>query len=393
MTKRNSIIQIVSDGDGVIFESLLIEGLNYAQEINSSEEVQAPDVLIIEKKINVKDWKPVLDHLLASGKTVIFPRPGSDLEECFSIQKSGAWERGYLLNDGTNGYENEKLQVFDVALYQGGETLKPMMDVVGGTETFPGIACKKVDQGNLIFYSFDLPKTIIRLTHGNNIRFRDHQEGVMRTDMGIVCERSKAQIPQADILRRMFCGLIEDHSPLPLPKLWYFPFNRSSGLCISHDSDNATGEDIEKINQTDSEHKIPATTFMSYFDGDIKSWKGFRKRKLDLQYHHVHLYHYHPKGWIKNLQRMMGDSALFQGIQFWFFNAQKFIFDKLSLKKSTGVRNHGLVWNTHYDQPVWLEKKKSNLIAHLDRITKMAFYSAPVCHFSFEIPKRCAKEM
>lgn len=382
------MIQLVSNSDSVIHESLLIEGLNCVERISKSEEVNTPSVLIIDKQINPDDWRQVFSRLLTAGKTIIFPRHGNDLEECFGIKSHGSSANGYLFNKRLVDFQDAKLQVFDISWYQDGDAIMNIEDTQGQSKGYQGIAEKKIGQGNLIFYAFNLSKTIFHLTHGRDIHFREHVEGVMRTDMGIVCEEEKFQIPQVDILRRILVRLIEDHCEVPLPRLWYFPFSHSTGLCVTHDSDNATEEDIEKINRVDKENAVPSTTFMSIFNASPNSWRSFKNLGLDLQYHHVHLYFYHAQGLVKKIQRILGDFYLFKKVQYLFFCVQKKILEKVSLKKIEGNRNHGLAWNSHFDQSAWFEKKNFNLTVRLDPITSTAscLAQAPLIFFENQRP-------
>ncbi len=201
---------------------------------------------------------------------------------------------------------------------------------------------------------FDLVKQIYLLNQGKPAQF--DKNGVFRASSTSIIKRSEKLIPQADVLRKKLVEIIEQNLPYPLPKIWHLPDKKLAGAIFSHDSDEVTDEELYRINELNTKHNVKATTFMLIKTGSKKCWQSFQKSGQDLQLHQVYFYiPFCPKKFSAFAAKLISNK-LTQKFQKHTLSVEKKILEKLSKKKISGVRNHGLFWLDNSTIPLWMHK-------------------------------------
>lgn len=351
---------VIGDINGYFQEQLDIEGIGYLfcfGEIQKVRESKFQLVVLVCSNIGDKE-ETILKEYLEQGGNLLVVNPSQQICKLLNIHRKGYLKFAYITCDS---FPSGFLPIIDSVQLESGDEYRsicPLLDENRNSTHYDSIFNISTGNGNIGIVAFDLFETLYRITHGNDVTYKNSKESILRVDDGRMIKESEMDIPVADVMRSIIIKLILDYINYPVPRLWYFPDGCKSALCVTHDSDNANSGDILEVNKIDKELGILTTTFMSIFNGGLKSWRNFFVQGLDLQFHPVQLYQYHPGKIINAIQRKLGSTKVFLKCQHLFFVLQKLLFDIFSNKITKGIRFHGLQWNKLTDQPVWMSRMK-----------------------------------
>ena len=354
---------VIGDPHGYFLEQLNIEGIGYIccsggiQDFKKKTEL----VVLIKNEISREECVFFKDYLNQGGNLLII-NPSSHVCRLFEFNIKGLLNSGYLTCKAKNfpaGFY-PIMNAVQLKINREYKSICPLLGENKNSTGYDSIFKIKRGKGHIGVIAFDLFKTFYQITHGHDVTYENSNSPILRVDDGRVIKISEMNVPAADIMRSIVVNMILDFINCPVPKLWYFPEGCRSALCITHDSDNTSNRDIREINEIDKELGISTTTFMSIFNGGIRSWRDFLVNGLDLQFHPVQLYRYHPGRIMNVLQRKIAANKIFLKFQQLFFIAQRFLFHLLANKTTKGVRFHGLQWNKLTDQPLWMSCVKTN---------------------------------
>ncbi|HJN01750.1 MAG TPA: hypothetical protein QF836_01700 [Nitrospinota bacterium] len=364
MKNNNPSVLVIGDHQGYLEEQFYIEGLSYfccSGNIQSLKKNQTELVILIKREIHKEDEIVLKNYLNQNGKLVIV-HPSDQICRLFDFKIKGYLNSGYFTCVSKN-FPKYFYPIFNVVQLKINKESKPICTLLDENKNHSGydsIFQINLSKGCVVVIAFDLFKTFYQITHGKDVSYENRESPILRVDDGRMIEESQMNMPVADIMRSVVVNLILDLISYPAPRLWYFPDGCRSALCVTHDSDNANSIDVTEINKIDKELDVCSTTFMSIFNGGIKSWRKFIFNGHDLQFHPVQLYKYHPGKILNVLQRKIGSTKWFLKFQQLFFIVQKFLFDILAGKTTKGIRFHGLQWNKITDQPLWMSTIKTD---------------------------------
>lgn len=364
MRNNNLPALVIGDPQNYFLEQLNIEGIGYlccSGNIQDLKKKQAELVILINREIS-KDDGIILKEFVNQGGKLHIINPSNQICQLFGFEIKGYLISGYFTCKDEN-FPKGFYPIFNAVQLKINREYKSICSLLDESKSSTGydsIFNINISKGLVGIIAFDLFKTFYQITHGKDVTYKNSQTPILRVDDGRLIKESEMNMPVADIMRSIVVNMILDFIDHPAPKLWYFPDGCRSVLCITHDSDNATENDIDEVNRIDKKLGISTTTFMSIFNGGIKAWRKFFDQRLDLQFHPVQFYKYHPGKLINLLQRKIGSIKVFLKFQQLFFIVQKFLFDILAGKDTMGIRFHGLQWNKLTDQPLWMSHAKTN---------------------------------
>ncbi len=143
----------------------------------------------------------------------------------------------------------------DAQLYepQNGETLAFFAGQPDSHVPYPAVWARRIGKGWMGLFAFDLA-TSVALTHqgiprekaydGNPDRDRDGMFKPNDFFVGYLDPRL-CLLPQADLQQELLVRLLRNISPVPLPRLWYFPTSTPAAALIRGDSDGMTRSDYD----------------------------------------------------------------------------------------------------------------------------------------------------
>ncbi|MGC8801501.1 MAG: hypothetical protein ACP5UR_14800 [Chloroflexus sp.] len=115
----------------------------------------------------------------------------------------------------------------------------------------PLVTIHRYGDGLAALWTFDLARMIALIRQGNPAwidQERDLMEGLRASDLfaGWI-DLNRIAIPQADEHQRLLSWMIEEVSPQPLLRLWYFPDNAASAIIATSDAHGSRVRHIEQM--------------------------------------------------------------------------------------------------------------------------------------------------
>ncbi|RJS24972.1 hypothetical protein DRW03_07540 [Corallococcus sp. H22C18031201] len=208
-----------------------------------------------------------------AGGTLIAMRPGANLDSLMGLNATtGTLANGYLRADTSQapgqGITVETVQYHGVAdlhtVVSGTRVVAPLYSDAITPSTAAAISLRSVGAGTAIAFAYDLAKSVVYTRQGNPAWQGQNRDGSSigpraRSDDMFYgnalydpqpdwVNLSKVQIPQADEQQRLLVNMLHLTSPIPLPRLWYFPRAKKAVVVMTGDGHpgNAT---VARLNQ------------------------------------------------------------------------------------------------------------------------------------------------
>ncbi|WP_322513434.1 hypothetical protein [Chloroflexus sp.] len=192
-----------------------------------------------------KGW---LRQFVASGGGLVGIRPDPALAEVFGVRYLGVSQIDDALYPATHTGITGPLQlhtVYDRIDLRGAEP------VATSSNGDPLVTIHRFGYGMAALWTFDLARTIALIRQGNPAwanQERDLMEGLRASDLFVGwIDLDRITIPQADEHQRLLSRMIEEVSPLPLPRLWYLPDNAPSAIIATGDAHGSRVSHIERL--------------------------------------------------------------------------------------------------------------------------------------------------
>lgn len=317
--------------DIIIEEAIKAEGLPYTRLEaldNLEERVKA---LILGEISPSSSQLGNLKTFVESGGVLIAIRPDNRLSKIFGIEDTGQVQKdGYIILKGENSYEDisykGKLQIFGFSkLYVGGENIVHLSP----SERFGGIIKNQVGKGIIFVVAYDFSTTFLTIQQQNSQVGRAYDASMVEVEL--------SDVPQLDLMRRLFVNLILEGLDVPLPKKWYFPGGYKALILLGGDQDGANYNVMNAVINLLKGCAAPYTLFITPRDQPLS----------------------HDE--IREISQTGIEIAVHPNFVGYPFTEEEF---KAQLKKAEedsgiriiGSRNHCLRWEKITDMPVWLEK-------------------------------------
>ncbi len=236
-------------------EILLTEGFPYfrtmsLKDIEKNNPQKYPLSIFSEAEFSGKEIKCILSYVNGGG-TIFLMKPNKEMREALNLEIKGEIRDGYIY------WQNERPLQFhsEADIYskkEGISALAYLKQKKKEKDIGLGFFTLELGKGKIGIFPFNLPKSIL-LTRQGNPQWKDSKGdtwGVIRpADLfyRLSGERwidfENADIPQADFLQRFFIKQVISFSPVPLPRIWYFPNLEKVCFSIVADSDSAAAEE------------------------------------------------------------------------------------------------------------------------------------------------------
>ena len=234
-----SKILVLEENNQFFLDQLKIEGITAEHEtvFEIALEADAEAIVFNNFCIDEKQCKR-LGKFFEKKTTLIFLNPCNHAIEHFDLNVGSKKEENIARTGGNN------LQIFKSKELYAAFPFKVIMQ--DEEKKSIGIGFEKFGSKVLLF-GLNFNQTIYSLNQGANVKKDIDGDGVLRIDDGIAVKKELKIIPQADLLRQFIVSIIEDHLGFPLPRTWYYPNKKKCGIIFSHDSDNATKDDLNEL--------------------------------------------------------------------------------------------------------------------------------------------------
>jgi hypothetical protein len=329
----NSVLAIYyRDGtkDVMLEEIIKAEGLPYTrlEVLDSLEGVKA--LILGEKSVPLSQLEN-LKTFVENGGILIAVRPENCLSKIFGVEDTGRVQKdGYIILKGKNPYENVsyegRLQIFGFSkLYIGGENIVNLSP----SEDYGGIIKSQFGEGAVFIVAYDVSTTFLTIQQQNSRVGRAYDTSVVEVEL--------SDVPQLDLMRRLFANLVLESINMPLPRKWYFPKGHKALVLLSGDQDGADYEVMSSAKNILKECGVPYTLFIT-------------PRSQPLSYNEL-----------QEIAQIGVEIALHPDFIGYPFTEEEF---KTQLKKAEGdsgakiigVRNHCIRWEEVIHVPIWIEK-------------------------------------
>ncbi|MDO8627598.1 MAG: hypothetical protein Q7K42_03985, partial [Candidatus Diapherotrites archaeon] len=310
----NKILVIESDNQ-FFSDQLKIEGINAEHETDFNSALKSEAETIVFNNVCVSD-KECRDFskLFEKKANLIFLNPCIHVLDFFGIRQ------------GLKEFEgNAWIDKIPVQISKAKELYAdfPFRVILSNEENKSiGIGFEKFESQVLLF-GFNYNQTIFHLNQGSNVFMDIDGDGVLRVDDGIIVDRKLKLIPQADLLRQFIVSLIEERLSFPLPRIWFYPNKKKCGIIFSHDSDNATKEDIDSLAQIDASSYIKATIFAREQEIASIDFEKIKAKGMDIQQHTVYAYAPNVFSFLKPFTSFISSTFLFKFFQKALLRKQK----------------------------------------------------------------------
>lgn len=239
--------------DVVLEEMLRTEGVPFVRLRDVNQAIQSKlKALVLGQGFDDGD---AARAFVEQGGVLMALKPSGRLAEALGLKHAGACENGYLTLDGRaaslTNYEG-RLQLFGSShRYEGGEHLARFSP----DEASGAVVRVARGSGKALVVAFDLPATVLALQQPES-------------DAGVASDASRveyelADVPQADLIRRLLVGLLLDEIDVPLPRTWYFPAQHRAMMIPLGDQDGADFEQMKVVLELIKELQTPYTLYLT----------------------------------------------------------------------------------------------------------------------------------
>lgn len=220
--------------------------INFDQ-VDQIDQVRTGAVIIIGSVPLSAGQVAWLQHFVRAGGGLIGIRPDPVLAEIFGVRYLGSSQRDDSLFPIPATGISGPLQlhtVYERVTVQGAEI------IATGSNGDPLVTFHQFGAGRAALWTFDLALTIALIRQGNPAwmnQERDLMEGLRASDLFVDwIDLERIAIPQADEHQRLLSRMIEEVSPLPLPRLWYLPDNAPGAIIATGDAHGSRVSHIEQ---------------------------------------------------------------------------------------------------------------------------------------------------
>ncbi len=204
-------------------------------------------VIIVGSAPLPKESVEWLYQFVRSGGGLIGIRPDPALAEMFGVAYSGVVQRDDSLYPLPSTGIAGPLQLHTV---YDRVHLRSAEPVASSSYGDPLVTIHQFGAGRAALWTFDLAQTIALIRQGNPAwinQERDLMEGLRASDLFVDwIDLERIAIPQADEHQRLLSRMIDDVSPMPIPRLWYFPDNAASAIIATGDAHGSRVSHIEQ---------------------------------------------------------------------------------------------------------------------------------------------------
>lgn len=316
--------------DIILEETIKAEGLPYTrlEVLDNLEKVKA----LILGEISLTSSQLVnLKTFVENCGVLITIRPENRLSKIFGIEDTGQVQKdGYIILKGKNPYENisykGKLQIFGLSkLYAGGENIVNLSP----SEDYGGIIRNRLGNGVIFVVAYDFPATFLTIQQQNSQVGRAYDTSLVEVEL--------SDVPQLDLMRRLFLNLVLEGLDIPLPRKWYFPRGHKALILISGDQDGADYNTMKAVKSILEECAAPYTLFTTPRDQPLSrdELQEIAQIGVEIAFHPDFVsYPFTEEEFKAQLEKAEEDSGI----------------------RMRGARSHCLRWERVVDMPFWLEK-------------------------------------
>lgn len=232
------------------------------EEISSERLATADIVLLASQKVS-SDAVSVLDQWVRAGGGLISMRPPAALSGLTGLGLSirsvdGAYMLPDRLLEASRGIVQETIQIHgpaDLHAAADGVVVAQLYADAERSLGAPAIFMRKVDQGHVVSYAFDLATSIVQTRQGNPAWLDQERDGYRPRRANDLffpdhVDLKKIAIPQADEQQRLLANLILTMARKPLPRFWYLPGHRRVAILMAgddHATPKGTSETFKKL--------------------------------------------------------------------------------------------------------------------------------------------------
>ncbi len=235
-------------------------------------------VIILGATPTTADGRAWLRQFVNAGGGVIGIRPDPALADLFGVTYAGSARLDdalYPLSTLAIAGPLQLHTLYDRVTLRGAEALAV------SSSGDPLVTMHRFGQGMAALWTFDLARAVALIRQGNPAwadQERDLMAGIRASDMFVDwINLDRIAIPQADEHQRLLSLVVEEVSPIPLPRLWYLPANASAALIATGDAHGSRVSHIEQMVRIVERHGGTASI---YYTPPAASATGRLTRKL-----------------------------------------------------------------------------------------------------------------
>ncbi|RIK37112.1 MAG: hypothetical protein DCC58_18450, partial [Chloroflexi bacterium] len=286
--------------NGYVSEILRAEGVRDV-EVRALDDVSA-GLLVGRKVVILCESAPTsgqittLQNYVNAGGGLIVMKPTSGLTAMLGVAlQSGSTSDAYFrITDGSigGGLYSDTLQYHGAAnrytlagATQVAQLYSSRTDATGNVAA----TIANYGAGRAAMFAFDIGQSVVLMRQGNpafaNVD-RDG-DGIFRTiDLynGWV-DRERSEVPQADMLQRLFVRLIDAVSSQPTPRIWYFPGTRRAVLVPTADSHANPESYYQAMVNAFSQRGVGLTFYLTTTAPPASVINGWRSQGFDFAVH------------------------------------------------------------------------------------------------------------
>lgn len=206
----------------------------------------------------------LFEQYVGEGGALVAMRPSAVLARLLGITFVGASdEGGYLrvVHHNSVGIPNTTFQ-FHGAVTQtrlaGAELIASQSNALGEPSDTPIIAVHQFGRGRALFWAYDLGRSVALTRQGNPQSInQEHDDipGLRSTDLFVGWnDLDRISTPQADEQQRLLINQLQWLSPIPLPRLWYFPSDTNTLLVVTGDAHGSYANFVDDVYQRVQRH-------------------------------------------------------------------------------------------------------------------------------------------
>jgi hypothetical protein len=187
-----------------------------------------------------------LTNYVQNGGRLIAMRPPAALASLFGVTPVGSTTvEPYMKMAGiglSTGFNTTPLQVHPAAdnyTLAGATAVAALYSSFANATAYAAVTSRLVGQGQAMLWAYDLAQSVVYTRQSNPSRASEHDgvPGYRTTDLFAgYADLNDVPLPQADEQQRLLAKAIETMSPIPLPRLWYFPRNAGAVLVLTGDA-------------------------------------------------------------------------------------------------------------------------------------------------------------
>jgi hypothetical protein len=248
-------------------EILKAEGFN-AYQIESLEGITGGyldgfDMVILTETELTSEQTTMFDGYVSNGGALIAFRPDKQLAPVFGLTDAGETiDEGYMLIDTAGvtgrGLTGETIQYHGAADnydLDGATQIAVLYTDESTAAGRPAVVINGHGDGLTAAFTFNLPKSVVYMRQGNPEwagQERDGITGLRAADMFCGMNEgphwnnpAKIHISQADESMRILSHILQEFSPKPLPRFWYFPDSLKCLSIYTNDGELSSSSDFD----------------------------------------------------------------------------------------------------------------------------------------------------